>query len=43
MEELHGSEDVIILFKHNSLDREEWLSENVYYYDRETGGLEIVL
>lgn len=25
------------------VDREEWLSENVYYYDRETGELEIVL
>ncbi len=35
--------EIVQSVNQKEVDREEWLSENVYYYDRETGELEIVL
>ncbi|GFI32802.1 hypothetical protein IMSAGC013_04209 [Lachnospiraceae bacterium] len=35
--------EIVQSVNQKEVGREEWLSENVYYYDRETGELEIVL
>ncbi len=35
--------EIVQSINREEVSREEWLSENVYYYDREKGEIEIAL